>query len=93
MEKQAPFEVAVIDDESYENLVAEVSFPSKEFGLILSQEKSLERIDVSIFSFISDSREKFCETKNIPEVCIELNLFLSAIDEAVRRLKLLNIPR
>jgi len=90
MEKEVPFEVAVIDDESYENLVAEVRFPSKEFGLILSQEESRERIDVSIFSFI---REKFYETKNTPEVCIELNLLLSAIDEAVRRLKLLDIPR
>ena len=40
MEKEVPFEVAVIDDESYENLVAEVRFPSKEFGLILSQEES-----------------------------------------------------
>jgi hypothetical protein len=81
MEKEVPFEVAVIDDESYENLVAEVRFPSKEFGLILSQEESRERIDVSIFfSFISDGREKFYETKNTPEVCIELNLLLSAIE-------------
>ncbi|TSE12929.1 hypothetical protein C1D09_006585 [Mesorhizobium intechi] len=93
MEKELPFEIAVIDDQSYENLVAEVRFPSKEFGLILSQEESRERIDVSIFSFISDGREKFYETKRIPEVCIDLKLFLSAIDEAVRRLKLLDIPR
>jgi hypothetical protein len=58
MEKEVPFEVAVIDDESYENLVAEVRFPSKEFGLILSQEESRERIDVSIFFRSYQTAEK-----------------------------------
>ncbi|SFP10093.1 hypothetical protein SAMN03159463_03574 [Mesorhizobium sp. NFR06] len=93
MEKEEPFEVTVMSDNSYENLVAEVKFKSKEIGLILSQENSFEKIDISVFSFLSDGKEKFYNTENIPGVCIELDVFLAAIDEAVQRLRLLDIPR
>ncbi|AZN97033.1 hypothetical protein EJ066_06870 [Mesorhizobium sp. M9A.F.Ca.ET.002.03.1.2] len=93
MKKGKPFEVAVISDNSYENLVAEVKFTSKDVGLILSQEKSFEKIDISVFSFISDGENKFLDTDNIPEISIDLNVFLAAIDEAVQRLRLLDVPR
>ncbi|RWD51043.1 MAG: hypothetical protein EOS36_30045 [Mesorhizobium sp.] len=93
MENGKPFEVTVVSDNSYENLVAEVKFTSKDVGLILSQERSFEKIDISIFSFISDGENKFLDTENIPEICIELDVFLAAIDEAVQRLRLLDEPR
>ena len=93
MEKEKPFEIAVISDNSYEKLVAEVKFTSKEVGLILSQERSFDRIDISVFSFISNGRERFYETENIPEVCIDLDIFLAAVGEATQTLRLLDEPR
>ena len=90
MEKKDLFNIAVMSDNSYENLVAEVRFASKEVGLILSQERPFDKIDISVFSFVSDGRKKFYNTENIAEVCIDLNVFLTAIDEAVQRLKLLD---
>ncbi|CDX41608.1 hypothetical protein MPLA_430046 [Mesorhizobium sp. ORS 3359] len=93
MEKRKPFEVAIISDTSYENLVAEVKFTSKNLGLILSQERSFEKIDISVFSFISNGENKFLDTEKIPEISIDLDVFLAAIDEAVQRLRLLDVPR
>ncbi|WP_192246343.1 hypothetical protein [Mesorhizobium silamurunense] len=93
MEKEKLFEISVISDNSYENLVAKVKFTSKEVGLILSQERSFDKIDISVFSFISNGRERFYETENIAEICIDLDLFLAAIGEAAQRLRLLDEPR
>ena len=93
MEEDEPFKVTVMSDRSYENLVAEVKFTSKEVGLILSQEKSFDKINISVFSFVENGRDKFLDTENISDVCIELDVFLAAIDEAVQRLRLLDVPR
>ncbi|UVK56075.1 hypothetical protein DBIPINDM_002653 [Mesorhizobium sp. AR02] len=93
MEEEEPFKVTVMSDNSYENLVAEVKFTSKEVGLILSQEKSFDQIDISVFSFVECGRDKFLDTENVPDICIKLDVFLAAIDEAVQRLRLLDVPR
>lgn len=88
-----PFSIVVRSDSNFEKVISEITFSNKEFGLILSQEKSLNSFEISVFSFINNSSELFAETCKSEELMIDLDVFNRAISEAKRRLELLDIPR
>jgi len=88
-----PFNIAVRSDSNFENIISEITFAKKKFGLILSQEKSPNLFEISVFSFLNNSSELFTDTYKCEELMIDLDVFNRAISEAKRRLELLDIPR
>ena len=88
-----PFSIVVRSDSNFENIISEITFTKKKFGLILSQERSYKSFEISVFSFLSNSSELFTETYKVEELMIDLDVFNRAISESKRRLELLDIPR
>ncbi len=88
-----PFSIVVRPDPNFENIISEITFTKKKFGLILSQEKFYKSFEISVFSFLRNSSELFTETYKGEELMIDLDVFNHAISEAKRRLELLDIPR
>lgn len=82
-----PYSIAVMSDDSYDNLVAEVVFEDKDVGLILSQEASRDHFEIAVFSLMDDAREKFYETKKVGRVTLDLKDFLAAVEDAKERLR------
>jgi hypothetical protein len=87
------YEINVISDENFENLVAEVIFKENDFAFIVSQERSFTEYEISIYSFIENAKERFYNTEKIPGLMIDFEIFQLAINEAKNRLALLDLPR
>ena len=84
------YEINVISDDHFDNLVAELTFKGKFLSAIISQEKNREDFEISVFSHIENAKERFYNTEKIESITIDINLFQSAIEEAKIRLKLLD---
>jgi hypothetical protein len=86
------YNIVVRSDTNYDNLIAEVTFPTKLVGFILSQEISTNKFEISVFSLFDKSKEKFYDTEKVDNLPIELSIFLEAVDAAQNRLQLLDVP-
>ncbi|BCG82305.1 hypothetical protein [Mesorhizobium sp. 113-3-3] len=93
MQKERRFEISVGSERAYTNLIAEIIFKDKKLGLILSQERSKEDIDVSVFSLIDNCTDHFYNSDRVDDVTIDIDTLIEAINEAKERLRLLDVPR
>ncbi len=87
------FAITVMSTTAFDRLIAEVRFPDKEIGLIVSQEQADGPISVSIFSFEKGSRDAFEDGDFIPEITIDVTLLMAGVEAAKKRLFLLDVPR
>lgn len=81
------YNITICSDTAYEELIAEILFTSGEL-VVISQERSLDQFDVSLYSPLKSSDE-IVERPNL----FDLEELLAAIGEAKARLKLLDEPR
>ena len=87
---QDPFRVVIRSDMNYERLIAEITFLDTKIGLILSQENSVKRVEISVFSLIKDSDRLFYDTEKVDQVTLSADIFTNAIRIGMERLKLLD---
>lgn len=86
------YKISIRSDENYEMLIAEIIFGSKKIGILISQERSIQQFEISVFSLIERSSERFYETEKVDEISLDLDKFLEAISDAKERLKRLDRP-
>jgi hypothetical protein len=87
------YEINIISDDHFRDLVAEVIFPEKLLSAIVSQERSRAQFEISLYSHIENSKERFYRTEKIDGLMIDFEVFLAAIVEAKERLTLLDVAR
>lgn len=86
------YEINVISDDHFDNLVAEVIFHGKPLSAIVSQERSRSEFEISLYSHIEKAKDKFYNTEKIDDLMIDFDIFAAAISEAKERLKLMDVP-
>ena len=78
--------INVCSDTAFENLIAEIIFDDGSM-LIISQERSYEQFDASIYSLCKSTDDLLGKP-----FMIDLEEFMTAIAQAKERLRLLDIP-
>lgn len=79
------YSVSVGSARDYEDLIAEIIFPSK-LGIIISQEEAPGEYYISFHPFNPSAADDFDLTKYKPEACVRLGEVLSAISDGKREL-------
>lgn len=81
-----PFRLSVGSADEYNELIAEISFPSV-CGIIISQEKGEGNYEVSLHSFSPQASDNFDYTKNTEGDKIPLDALMDSLKLATDRLK------
>lgn len=81
------YSLEICSDANYQRLIAEILFEDGS-QLIISQERSLDQFDASLYS----PRKSTDDVVEKP-LLIDLDELMTAIAEAKERLKLLDVPR